>query len=74
MAAKSLRGTGLNAASQNQHMKNWAIDRYEGSGTLRYLGVISATGQEDAVSKAVKLLPEEDPEALCARLWEGERG
>ena len=36
---------------------------------VRYLGLISATAQEDAVSKAVKLLPEEDPEALCARLW-----
>jgi hypothetical protein len=47
--------------------------RYEGEGKLRYLGVISATGQEDAVSKAVKLLPEEDTRQLCARLWEGER-
>ena len=54
-------------------LKSWAIYRYEGSGKLRYLGVISATGQEDAMAKAVKLLPDEDPEALCARLWEGER-
>ena len=52
-------------------LKSWAIYRYEGNGKLRYLGVISATGQEDAVSKAIKLLPDEDPEALCARLWEG---
>lgn len=49
------------------------LNRHEGEGKLRYLGVISATGQEDAVSKAVKLLPEEDSEALRARLWEGER-
>ena len=54
-------------------LKNWAIYRYEGGGKLCYLGVVSATGQEDAMSKAVKLLPEEDPGALCARLWEGER-
>jgi hypothetical protein len=73
VAAKSLRGTGLNAASQNQRMKNWAIYRYEGNGKLRYLGVVSAAGQEDAMSKAVKLLPDEDPEKLCARLWEGEQ-
>ena len=45
----------------------------EGGGKLRYLGVVSAAGQEDAMSKAVKLLPDEDPEKLCARLWEGER-
>ena len=73
MAAKSLRGTGLNAASQNQRMKSWAIYRYEGGGKLRYLGVVSATGQEDAMAKAVKLLPDEDPEKLCARLWESEQ-
>jgi hypothetical protein len=54
-------------------LKSWAIYRYEGSGKLRYLGVISATGQDDAMAKAIKLLPEEDSEALCARLWEGER-
>jgi hypothetical protein len=54
-------------------LKNWAIYRYEGEGKLRYLGVISAAGQEDAFSKAIKLLPEEDPEALCLRPWEGER-
>jgi len=54
-------------------LKSWAICRYEGSGKLRYLGVISATGQNDAMAKAIKLLPEENPEALCARLWEGER-
>jgi hypothetical protein len=41
-------------------LKSWAIYRYEGAGKLRYLGVISATGQEDAMAKAVKLLPEED--------------
>ena len=54
-------------------MKNWAIYRYESRGKLRYLGVISATGQEDAMMKAIKLLPDEDPETLCARLWEGEQ-
>jgi hypothetical protein len=54
VAAKSLRGTGLNAASQNQRMKNWAIYRYEGNGKLWYLGVISAAGQEDVLSKAIK--------------------
>jgi hypothetical protein len=54
-------------------LKSWAIYRYEGSGKLRYLGVISATGQDDAMAKAIKLLPAEDPEALCARLWEGQQ-
>jgi hypothetical protein len=54
-------------------MKNWAICQHEGEGKLRYLGVVSATGQEEAVSKAIKLLLEEDPRALCATLWEGER-
>jgi hypothetical protein len=34
-------------------LKSWAIYRYEGSGKLRYLGVVSATGQEDAMAKAV---------------------
>jgi hypothetical protein len=29
-------------------LKNWAIYRYEGEGKMRYLGVISATGQDDA--------------------------
>ena len=54
-------------------LKNWAMYRYERSGKLQYLGVISATGQDDALAKAIKLLPEEDPEALCARLWEGQQ-
>jgi hypothetical protein len=45
-------------------LKNWAIYRYEAAGKLRYLGVVSATGQEDAMSKGIKLLPEENPEAL----------
>jgi hypothetical protein len=36
-------------------LKSWAIYRYEGSGKLRYLGVISATGQDDAMAKAIKL-------------------
>src|SRR5262245_25405392 len=40
---------------------------------MRYLGVVSATRQEDVMSKAIELLSEEDPRALCARLWEGER-
>ena len=54
-------------------MKNWAIYQHEGEGMLRNLGVVSATGQEEAVSKAIKLLPGEDPRTLCATLWEGER-
>jgi hypothetical protein len=45
-------------------LKNWAIYRCEGGGKLRCLGVISATGQEDAMS---------DPEALCGRLWSGQQ-
>jgi hypothetical protein len=28
-------------------LKSWAIYRYEGSGKLQYLGVISATGQDE---------------------------
>jgi len=52
-------------------LKNWAIYRYEGRASC--LGVISATGQDDALAKAIELLPEEAPEALCARLWEGQQ-
>jgi hypothetical protein len=35
-------------------LKSWAIHRYGGSGKLRYLGVISATGQEDAISSRIR--------------------
>jgi len=41
-------------ASPDRMLKSWAIYRYEGSGKLRYLGVISATGQDDALAKAIK--------------------
>ena len=53
-------------------LKNWAIYRYEGEGKLRYLGVVSASGQDDALAKAIKLLPEEDRKSLRVKRWMGE--
>jgi hypothetical protein len=55
------------------HMKSWAIYRYESKGRMQYLGVISAKDREEALAKAIRLLPEEHPETLCTRPWEGGR-
>jgi hypothetical protein len=54
-------------------MNSWAIYRYQSKGRTHYLGVVSAKDRQEALAKAIKLLPEEDPETLCTRLWEGSR-
>jgi hypothetical protein len=54
-------------------MSNWAIYRYESKGRMQCPGVASAKDREEALAKAIRLLPEEDPEALCTRPWEGGR-
>lgn len=52
--------------------ESWAIYRHESKGRLEYLGAITAKGGEDALVQATKLLPEEDPENLIAKLRTGE--
>jgi hypothetical protein len=42
-------------------MNSWAIYRYQSKGRMSYLGVVSAKDREEALAKAIRLLPEEDP-------------
>jgi hypothetical protein len=51
--------------------ESWAIFRHESKGRLEHLGVITAKDGEDALVQATKLMPDEDPENLIAKLWTG---